>query len=137
MVFLTIAWLLASPLTIRHARLVQRAGSFMIGWIVGLAESWDTRSQLTKRDISPYFWTNGTMPNSKDFDDLVAEEFAGYKLRIGGMVEAPQEFSLADLKAMPKQEQITTHFCIQGWSGVADWGGYNEDREFYGYRMPI
>ena len=24
---------------------------------------------------------------------------------------------------MPKQEQITTHFCIQGWSGVAKWGG--------------
>ena len=39
------------------------------------------------------------------------------------MVEAPQEFSLADLKAMAKQEQITTHFCIQGWSGVAEWGG--------------
>ena len=33
------------------------------------------------------------------------------------------EFSLADLKAMAKQEQITTHFCIQGWSGVAEWGG--------------
>jgi hypothetical protein len=28
--------------------------------------------------------------------------------------------ALADL---PKQEQITTHFCIQGWSGVAKWGG--------------
>ena len=24
---------------------------------------------------------------------------------------------------MPKQSQITTHFCIQGWSGVAEWGG--------------
>lgn len=24
---------------------------------------------------------------------------------------------------MPKQEQITTHFCIQGWFGVAKWGG--------------
>jgi DMSO/TMAO reductase YedYZ molybdopterin-dependent catalytic subunit len=24
---------------------------------------------------------------------------------------------------MPKQEQITTHFCIQGWSGVTKWGG--------------
>jgi DMSO/TMAO reductase YedYZ molybdopterin-dependent catalytic subunit len=32
-------------------------------------------------------------------------------------------FSYAELKAMPKQEQITTHFCIQGWSGVAKWGG--------------
>ena len=24
---------------------------------------------------------------------------------------------------MAKQGQITTHFCIQGWSGVAEWGG--------------
>jgi methionine sulfoxide reductase catalytic subunit len=24
---------------------------------------------------------------------------------------------------MRKQQQITTHFCIQGWSGVAEWGG--------------
>ncbi len=31
--------------------------------------------------------------------------------------------SSAALKALPKQEQITTHFCIQGWSGVAKWGG--------------
>jgi DMSO/TMAO reductase YedYZ molybdopterin-dependent catalytic subunit len=24
---------------------------------------------------------------------------------------------------MPKQEQITQHYCIQGWSGIAKWGG--------------
>ena len=24
---------------------------------------------------------------------------------------------------MPKQEQITAHYCIQGWSGVAKWAG--------------
>ena len=63
------------------------------------------------------------MPNSKEFDDLVAENFASYRLRVGGLVGTPREFSLADLKAMAKQEQITTHFCIQGWSGVAEWGG--------------
>ncbi len=117
------AWLVVSPLTIRYARLVQRTGAFMIGWLMGLAEGWDPRSQLTKKDISPYFWPNGTMPNSREFDDLVAENFAGYRLRIDGLVEIPREFSLAELKAMAKQEQITTHFCIQGWSGVAEWGG--------------
>ena len=100
----------------------------MIGWLMGLAEGWDPRSQLTKKDISPYFWPNGTMPNSREFDDLVAENFASYRLRIGGLVEAPREFSLADLKAMAKQEQITTHFCIQGWSGVAEWGGVRHAR---------
>jgi DMSO/TMAO reductase YedYZ molybdopterin-dependent catalytic subunit len=97
MAILTIAWLIASPYTIRH--------------------------QLTRKDISPYFWPNGTMPNSKEFDDLVADAFASYRLRISGLVEAPQDLTLADLKAMAKQDQITTHFCIQGWSGVAEWGG--------------
>ena len=123
MAILVAAWLAASPFTIRYARLVQRTGAFMTGWLMGLAEGWDPRSQLTKKDISPYFWPNGTMPASREFDDLVAENFASYRLRIGGLVEIPRELSLADLKAMAKQEQITTHFCIQGWSGVAEWGG--------------
>ena len=116
-------WLLVSPFTIKHARLVQRTGAFMIGWLKGLAERWDAHSQLTEKDISPFFWPNGTMPTSKEFDGFVADEFAGYRLRISGLVEVAREFSLTDLKAMPKQEQITTHFCIQGWSGVAKWGG--------------
>jgi len=123
MAALVAAWLAASPITLRFARQVQRSGSFMVGWIMGLAETWDPRSQLTENDISPFFWPNGTMPNSKEFDDLVAENFASYRLRVSGLVETPRDFSLADLKAMAKQEQITTHFCIQGWSGVAKWGG--------------
>jgi len=123
MVVLVIAWLVVSPYTIRYARQVQRAGAFLVGWLMGLAEGWDPRSQLTSKDISPYFWPNGTMPNSWEFDELVKENFASYRLRIGGMVEFPQDLSLAQLQAMPKQEQITTHFCIQGWSGVAEWGG--------------
>ena len=123
MAVMVVAWLLVSPFTIKHARLVQRTGAFMIGWLKGLAERWDVHAQLTEKDISPFFWPNGTMPASEEFEALVANGFASYRLRISGLVEAPQEFSLADLKAMPKQEQITTHFCIQGWSGVAKWGG--------------
>ena len=42
---------------------------------------------------------------------------------MSGLVENPKTFSYAEIKAMPKQEQITEHFCIQGWSGVAKWGG--------------
>jgi sulfoxide reductase catalytic subunit YedY len=117
------AWAWASPFTLRHARLVQHAGKFMIGWLKGLAEWWDPRAQFTADDISPHFWPNGTMPHSAEFDALVAGGFAQYRLRVDGLVEKPQEFSLADLRAMPKQEQITEHFCIQGWTGVAEWGG--------------
>ena len=79
----------------------------MIGWL----RDWpgrDPRTQFTEKDISPYFWPNGTMPNSAAFDDLVAKNFADYRLRISGLVERPRDLSMADLKAMPKQEQITT-----------------------------
>jgi Oxidoreductase molybdopterin binding domain len=82
-----------------------------------------TASQLGEKDISPYFWPNGTMPKSPEYDTLVAEGFKSFVLRVGGLVESPRAFTYAELKAMPKQEQITTHFCIQGWSGVAKWGG--------------
>ncbi len=63
------------------------------------------------------------MPASKEFNDLFAGGFASYRLRIGGLAEAPQELSLANIRSLRKREQITIHFCIQSWSGVAKWGG--------------
>ncbi|MGH8012045.1 MAG: molybdopterin-dependent oxidoreductase [Candidatus Binataceae bacterium] len=116
-------WIIATPLTLRHARMVQKTGQFLVGWIKGLSEWWDPNKQFTEADISPHFWPNGTMPSSDEFDALAQENFANYTLRIDGMVKNPRIFSFVELKSMPKQEQITAHFCIQGWSGVAKWGG--------------
>ena len=81
---------------------------------------------MTEEDISPYFWPNGTMPNSAEFDSaefdsLIAGDFADYRLRVSRLVEQPREWSLAKLRVMQQKEQITTHFCIQGWSGVSKW----------------
>ena len=123
MALLALTWCLASPFTIRYARVVQRIGAFMARPFNSVTQWWDPRSQLKEKDISPHFWPNGTMPNSAEFDALVKNNFADYRLRIDGLVAKPTEFSYAELKAMQKQEQITTHFCIQGWSGVAKWGG--------------
>jgi DMSO/TMAO reductase YedYZ molybdopterin-dependent catalytic subunit/thiosulfate reductase cytochrome b subunit len=123
MALVAVTWWLASPFTIRHARLVQMIGEFMMWPFNALTEWWDPDSQLTEKDISPYFWPNGTMPKSAEFDALVADGFESFALRVSGLVEEPRVFSYTELKAMPKQEQITTHFCIQGWSGVAKWGG--------------
>ena len=117
------SWLLATPLTIRFARAVQNIGKFMVGGLKGVAELWNPTIQYTEKDISPHFWANGTLPVSDEFKALQKDGFVNYKLRVGGLVENPEEFSYAELKAMPKQEQITEHFCIQGWSGVAKWGG--------------
>lgn len=116
-------WMWASPFTLRNARLVQRAGRFMVGGLMDTMEGWDPRTQYAASDVAPFLWPNGLVPESEEFKALHANGFRDYKLRISGLVEAPAEFSYDELKAMPKQEQITNHFCIQGWSGVAKWAG--------------
>ena len=53
---------------------------------------------------------------------MARDEFVNYRLEVGGLVKG-LNLTLANLRAMPKQTQITKHCCIQGWSGVAAWGG--------------
>jgi DMSO/TMAO reductase YedYZ molybdopterin-dependent catalytic subunit len=38
-------------------------------------------------------------------------------------VESPLALSLAELRALPRQTQITKHHCIQGWSAIGEWTG--------------
>uniref|UniRef100_UPI0025902F71 molybdopterin-dependent oxidoreductase n=1 Tax=Arthrobacter sp. TaxID=1667 RepID=UPI0025902F71 len=70
-----------------------------------------------------YFWHNGKYPETEEYNQLQAGNFVDYKLRINGLVDNPAELDLKQLRALPHHEQITQHFCIQGWSGVAKWGG--------------
>lgn len=78
---------------------------------------------FTKSDISSYFWTNGKIPQSATWKELASNDFKDYKLEISGLVKNEIEFSLAELKKLGKEQNITMHHCIQGWTGVAEWGG--------------
>ena len=62
-------------------------------------------------------------PETEEYKALYDSGFVDYRLEIGGLVRNPVELSLEQLRALPYHEQITQHFCIQGWSGVAKWGG--------------
>jgi DMSO/TMAO reductase YedYZ molybdopterin-dependent catalytic subunit/thiosulfate reductase cytochrome b subunit len=120
---LFLLWLWASPFTIKHARLVQQVGTALIGPIMRGMEIWNPNTQYTEKDIAPHLWPNGKLPDSEEYNKLTEGKYADYKLRVDGLVANPTEFTYDQLKAMPKQEQITNHFCIQGWTGVAKWGG--------------
>jgi len=116
-------WLVASPLTTRHPRAIQRAGRFVVGWLKAMLERTNPTATYSDADISGYFWTNGERPQSERYAALKEGGWADYRLRVGGLVGNPVELGYAELLAMPKQEQVTQHFCIQGWSGVAKWAG--------------
>jgi DMSO/TMAO reductase YedYZ molybdopterin-dependent catalytic subunit/thiosulfate reductase cytochrome b subunit len=124
MIVAVAGWVAATPFTLRHPRVVQRIGFALIGPAQRLFEHLDaTPGQYSEKDISPYFWHNGQYPDSPAYTALFDGHFADYRLRIDGLVDAPVELSLSDLRALPHHEQITQHFCIQGWSGIAKWGG--------------
>ena len=116
-------WVVATPFTLKHPRTVQKLGTMMVGWLKGLLERWEPKATYTADDISPYFWINGHLPTSEEYQRLKTGNWADYRLRIDGLVENPVELSYAQLRAMPRQAQITQHFCIQGWSAIGEWAG--------------
>lgn len=67
---------------------------------------------------------NGTrMPASDAYARHVARNFADWRLTVDGLVARPRAFSLAEIRAMPRREQITRHDCVEGWSAIGKWTG--------------
>ncbi|HXT43562.1 MAG TPA: molybdopterin-dependent oxidoreductase [Pseudonocardiaceae bacterium] len=108
-----------------HTRVLQRVSNVTVGRVMDLLfDHYAPRVEYRRQDISPYLWPNhARMPDSPQWCALRDDDFRGYRLKVHGLVENPVELSLDQIKALGKQEQITLHHCIQGWSGIAEWGG--------------
>lgn len=80
--------------------------------------------EFSAADISPTFRVNGTQaPDSEEYAALRESGFADWKLKVGGLVNRPLAFSLADLRKLPSRTQITRHDCVEGWSAIGKWTG--------------
>src|SRR6202035_2100950 len=80
--------------------------------------------EFTASDVSPVFKVNGTrMPEGEDYAALREGNFADWRLRVDGLVANPLEFSLADLRRMPRRPQTPRHDCVEGWSAIGKWQG--------------
>src|SRR5207253_1328566 len=66
---------------------------------------------------------NHIVMGTDDWRRMAEHGFQDFRLRVSGLVENPAELSLADLERLGVTEHITMHHCIQGWSGIAKWGG--------------
>jgi sulfoxide reductase catalytic subunit YedY len=115
---------LAHWLSWNKQRLLQHLDAAVNGnlWRITL-NRFKPKAYYKKKDITSYFWPNGKIPNSEEWKKLAENNFKDYKLKIGGLVENPVELSLEELINLEKEQSITMHHCIQGWSGIAEWGG--------------
>jgi DMSO/TMAO reductase YedYZ molybdopterin-dependent catalytic subunit/thiosulfate reductase cytochrome b subunit len=115
---------LANWLAWRQPRLVQHVAKAIVTPVMGFLLDRSTPvAEFRREDISPYLWVNGKMPTCEKWKALVDNQFHDYRLKVFGLVKQPVELSLADLRALGKKTQITLNHCIQGWSGIAEWGG--------------
>jgi DMSO/TMAO reductase YedYZ molybdopterin-dependent catalytic subunit len=80
--------------------------------------------EFDESDLSPDFRSNGTAsPEDAEYQRLAAGDFRDWKLRVDGLVRAPTELTLPQLRSMPSRTQITRHDCVEGWSAIGKWTG--------------
>ena len=119
-----LSWVAAHWLSWRHPRRLQHALKIITYPMQLLTlNRLVPQQKYEEKDISPYFWPNGKMPLREDWKRMAESGFSDFRLKVGGLVEHPIELSLAELEDLGATENITMHHCIQGWSGIAKWGG--------------
>jgi methionine sulfoxide reductase catalytic subunit len=124
LVILFLLNIMANWATWLFPRAIQRVGDAMVNPVLRLLLARHApKAEYAAEDISPFLWPNGKLPTSDEWKSLAADNFKDYRLKVFGLVENPLDLSLEHLHAITKRSQITLHHCIQGWSGIAQWGG--------------
>jgi DMSO/TMAO reductase YedYZ molybdopterin-dependent catalytic subunit len=83
-----------------------------------------TAKLYTEADIDRVYRVNGLdTPSDARYLGIYRDHWASYRLPITGLVERPQVFTLAELRAMPLLAQITRHDCVEGWSVIGKYRG--------------
>lgn len=65
----------------------------------------------------PAYWVSDSVP----MWDTAAR--GAWRLEVSGAVKSPRQFTLDDLRAMPLTTQRVPHYCVEGWTAVADFTG--------------
>ncbi len=90
----------------------------ILGNVPGLAR------EYSLADISKHFPVDSLpTPTTASYQDMRAHAFTSYTLRVVGAVERPLRLTLAQLRRIPQQHQITRHDCVEGWSAIGAWSG--------------
>jgi DMSO/TMAO reductase YedYZ molybdopterin-dependent catalytic subunit len=80
--------------------------------------------EFSESDIRQPMRPNGvTAPDDATYKNLLAGNFADYRLEVSGLVEKPLSLTLDQIRTMPGRTQITRHDCVEGWSVIAKWTG--------------
>ena len=108
LLIVAVIYVWSSWYSLRHKRKMQNAlGALVDPVLKALLHREKSKQQYKQSDITSYFWVNGRPPESEEYKQLAQYNFAEWKLEVCGFVEQPLTLSLADLRQLLKQTQIT------------------------------
>jgi DMSO/TMAO reductase YedYZ molybdopterin-dependent catalytic subunit len=56
-------------------------------------------------------------------DEVRIVDGDAWRLELSGLIADRKPWTLAELRAMPQESQVTRHICVEGWSAIGKWGG--------------
>ena len=60
-----------------------------------------------------------------DVEDVKPVDGASWKLEFRGLIADKRPWTAAQIYALPEQEMIIRHICVEGWDYVGQWSGVN------------
>ena len=89
---------------------------------------WASAKLFRSGHLAPTFQDSELTPFGKfpinDYDvDDPGVDFDKWTLTVGGGVQKPGDYTLAQIQALPKVTQNTRHVCVEGWDVIGSFGG--------------
>jgi len=60
-----------------------------------------------------------------DVEDVKPVDGATWRLELSGLINDKRPWTVAQLNALPQQEWIIRHICVEGWDYIGQWSGVN------------
>ena len=60
-----------------------------------------------------------------DIEDIAPINAATWKLELAGKIENKKPWTAQDIYALPEEEWIIRHICVEGWDYIGQWSGVN------------
>jgi DMSO/TMAO reductase YedYZ molybdopterin-dependent catalytic subunit len=60
-----------------------------------------------------------------DIEDLQPVDLSTWKLELSGLIADKRPWTLDQIYALPEQEIIIKHICVEGWDYIGQWSGPN------------
>ena len=97
-----------------------KAGLGFNDWVASkLFRSSHLASTFSNSEVTPFdkFPINGYDVEDPGID------LEAWRLEVGGSVQKPGDYTLAQVQALPRFQQNTRHVCVEGWDVIGRFGG--------------